>query len=164
MGIFGEVKNAQVTGGGVYFLEGRYPRVRLAAAKIVNSVQGSGVFAVGEFEIIESNVAARPAGTKASHVIGMSGTQAKMGAVNVRKFANALFGLPADASADELEACASDLVGRAVNVEQICEMIYDPSPNNVFVGQDLALDIVMIVTRGKGQPFGRHDWSPFAAT
>ncbi len=160
-GIFGTVKDAQVTGGGVYFLPGLYPEVKLVGTKIVNSAQGAGVFAIGEFEILKSSVPARVVGSKASQVIGMSGTQALMGAVNVRKFANALFGLDMDATAEELEACAAELVGNPVTIEQLCEMIYDDSPSNPFLGLVLRLEVVEIKTR-KGNPFGRHDWSAVA--
>lgn len=154
MGMFSNVATAQVTGGGVYFEPGKY-RVRVISTKIVRSQRGKGDFAIGEFEIVTSTNAARPAGSKASHVINMGNI---MGPVNVKKFANAALGLNQDSEYHELEAAASELVGRVVNVEQLCEMIYDDK-DELLAGVELDLEVVAITTQ-QGKPFNRHDWFP----
>jgi hypothetical protein len=158
MGIFGTVKDAKVIGGGVYFLPGRY-RVKVLVTKTIQSAQGKGVFAIHECEILTSTEPSRPPGSKASQVIPMS--TGVMGPVNVRRFANALFELPAEATVEELEAKGSEMIGRGVNCEQICELIYDEK-EALFNGIELNLEVVQVITKEKKQPFNRHDWSAVA--
>jgi hypothetical protein len=157
MGIFGSVQDASVTGGGVYFLPGKY-KVTITGCKVQTSKRNAHTYAIVECEIVESTNAERPSGSRASQVIDLGNV---MGPVNVKAFVAALSGIADPAAADvngQIEAVWSEALGRRVNVEAVCEVVF--SEGGPAEGTILDLEVAEITTRGTGKPFNKHFWSP----
>ena len=155
MGAFGGVQEATVTGGGVYFLPGRY-KVNISACKVQSSKRNGKTYAIVEAEIVESTNADRGVGSRASQVIDLSNV---MGPVNVKAFVAALSGcdpMAPDLNA-RLEITWTEALGRKVTVEQICETVF--SEGGPAEGTELRLEVVEIETRGTKQPFNKHIWA-----
>ncbi len=164
MGIFSQVRESKVNGGGLSFSDqhtkeifaGRY-RVKVTAAKTITAQVGGKLYAIIEMAITESTNPARPVGMKPSQVIPVADI---MGPPNIKKFINACFGEPGDGDVAAVEAAASELIGRTVSYEQICDFVF--SDENPMQDIELVLEIVPIRTK-KGDPFPRHDWSAVPA-
>lgn len=145
MGYFGKMKEASMTGGGVYFLEGIY-RVRLVKVHMYSGRKGDAFFIV-EAEIIESNNPQRPVGMKCSQVIKMS-QDAALG--NIKAFLAAANGIDIDADG------AMQVVQEEIT-EEVAELAVHAS--NPLAGIELKLQCTQIKTQA-GNDFTRHDWRP----
>lgn len=153
-GVYGGVGSSNVTGGGLYFKEGLY-RVKLKACKAQRSQRGGGVFSVIETEVLESTNGEIEIGSHPSQVISMGNV---MGPVNVKQFVCTLFGV--DAGADNstalCEAAVSEIAGRPMNMEQICEWVFGDS--NPVADEVLDLECFTIITKQDKKPFTKHVW------
>lgn len=159
MGIFGQVQDATVTGGGVYFLPGKYV-VQITGCKVQTSKRNAHTYAIVECSIVESSNAERPAGSRASQVIDLGNV---MGPVNVKAFVAALSGIEDNSAPDlnaQIEAVWSEALGRRLTVEAVCEVVF--SDGGPAEGTTLALEVAEITTRSTGKPFNKHFWLPYA--
>jgi hypothetical protein len=87
------IGNAKATEGGVYPVAGVYPVLYLDACKMVESRKGDKLFCA-EFDIVESNVEERPAGSRMSWMANLTKHDAAPG--NVRAFLAAAVGIPVE--------------------------------------------------------------------
>lgn len=112
------IGNAQVTDGGIYPEPGVYPVLFLDACKMVESRKGDKLFCA-EFEILESNVDERPAGSRMSWMANLSKHDAAPG--NVRAFLAAAAGITPDGVDAEgsraAVSSANPLHGRVLRLE-----------------------------------------------
>jgi len=154
MGLFSGVANAEVTGGGVYFLPGKY-RVEIEAVKTVKSSKNGKAYWVNECLILESNCPERPAGTNASQVIEIGNV---MGPINIKAFVAAATGIDptADDVNDLLIAEWEALTEVQMNIEEICEYVCDEEENPL---QGLIMDLTTAnVKTKKNTDFTKHFW------
>jgi hypothetical protein len=63
--VFSRIAGAKQQEGGVYVVAGVYPILRVDALKVIKTRKGDDMF-IAEFEILQSQVEDRPAGTKMS--------------------------------------------------------------------------------------------------
>lgn len=115
------IARSQTNSGGVYFLPGVYPVLHVCDFKEQLSRKKDDLI-IAEFEIIESDVAERPAGTKVSQVYNLTKHDAAPG--NVKSFIAAVMGVrPDDLSPEEWAALSSaalddkQVVGRVVKAQ-----------------------------------------------
>lgn len=159
MGMFDSVASAEVTGGGVYFLPGKY-RVRVAQVKAQRSQRSGKDFFVVECEILTSDNPERKAGSKASQVVDIGNV---MGPVNIKAFVAAASGHAPDSEGlnEALIETWGALTGTHLNVSQICERVV--AADNPLEGVEINLECANIKTRGTGKDFTKHFWSPVKA-
>lgn len=150
MGMFNKVKDAQVSGGGIYFQMNRSPsfkdgskadewsatpyKVEVEACKAVHSRGNDDLFIV-ECKILESACAQRPAGTKASWCVKLN---QDAGPGNVKGFV----AVATESDPEEVDEAA-------------CEMIC--SDANPLKGVVLNLVVTPILTRAQ-KVFSKHVW------
>lgn len=157
MGLFSSVEQADVTGGGVYFLPGEYV-VEIDKVKTVRSQRNNKDYWIVETTILESDNEERPADSHASQVVDISNI---MGPVNIKAFVAAASGIdPQDPEVNEkLVATWEELTEQELSIEQICELICDED-ENPLQGLKLHLECRNIKTRSTGNDFTKHFWSP----
>lgn len=105
MGVFGGIKGAKYSEGGVYLVPGVY-RLKILICKYIKTAQHSGAkdAFVAEFEVLESNVADRPSGSTCSWMVTLD----KLPALgNIKQFLLAC--LP-DATEDQIDESAVEFV------------------------------------------------------
>lgn len=86
MGWADKVAGSDVSGGGVYFLEGVYPTLWIERCQLKTSRKGKELF-IAEFKILQSNVEGRGAGSEVSQVYNLTDHEAAAG--NVKAFIGA---------------------------------------------------------------------------
>lgn len=133
MGLFAKIGEAQISGGGIYFLAGLY-KVEVEKVFTLRSRKGDDLFIV-ECKILESNVAARAVGSKASWVVSLSQDSA-LG--NIKGFCLAASGDPETV----IDEAAVEFAVSSVNP---------------LAGTVLDLQCTDILTRA-GKPFTLHKW------
>lgn len=156
MGRFSKIRQAKVSGTGSYFVPGMY-KVRIKTTKMVESSKDTGQeFFVIETEVLESDNPKIPVGGDRSQVIPMDET---MTLPNIKGFIAAASGVdPLDDDIDDkVEKFWSKAVGQSLSYDQIADLMVDGNP---LEGVELELECVEIITRGKGQPFTKHNWQP----
>ncbi len=97
MGLFGKIKEAKSSGGGIFFLPGKYA-LECRANKTGNTREGRPFF-VAEFTILESTNPERPVGTSVSLMV-MLDKYIETALGNVKGYVAALFDIP-EAEVDE---------------------------------------------------------------
>lgn len=111
MGLFGGIKNAKASQGGVYFEPGAY---RLKVSKISQGkTRENRPFFVAEFVILQSNCDKRPIGTSMSWMV-MLDKNLDTGLGNIKAFMAALFNI----SPDEVDEAG---VEEATSAENPCQ-------------------------------------------
>lgn len=158
MGVFSRVREAKVSGGGQYFEPGLY-RVRIKETKLIDSSKDAGKqFFIIETVVIDSNNEKIPSGVDRSQVIPLGET---MSLPNIKAFIAAASGVdPLDEEVNEkVEAFWSKLAGEAVDFEKVCDLFTETNP---VEGEEMSLECVEITTKGKKQPFTKHNWEPRA--
>lgn len=128
---------AKPSGSGVYFDPGFYPEVEIDVAKLVKSGQNSDVFFIVECLIKKSEVASRPAGSKASWLCNFR-HQPTM--ANVRQFI-------ANATRQSFESISRDVCKGVVSMAQPLK------------GTILSLQVVTIQTKVRKTDFNKHTWN-----
>jgi hypothetical protein len=103
---YDKVGNAEITERGVFVLPGIYPLLYCDVLKMIRSFKGADLF-IAEFDILESNVPERPAGTKVSWIANFAHLPTPG---NVRAFLAALMGVdPEEVDRDGAKyACSKD--------------------------------------------------------
>lgn len=140
--IFKQIAASKVSTGGVYFVPGNY-LVSVAKAFLMTSRKGSHL-AIVECEILESDVAERPVGSRASWVVNMS---QDAGPGNVKAFIAAAIGIsPSDTNRVDAEV-----------TEEFCAEAFGET--NPLEGVKLKLQCSQVKTRA-GTDFTRHFWEP----
>lgn len=154
MSIFRGLDKAEVTGGSQYFLPGSY-RVKVEAAKIIQSKKSGSAFFVIECEVLESDNSERRPGTRCSQTIKMGEV---MSLPNVKKFIAAATGCDPTAKDVNERVCAtfSDATGRRMSIEDVAE--YVVSDENPLGEVEMVLNCYEIETK-RGTPFTKHDWA-----
>ena len=155
MGLFSNVAEADVTGGGVYFLPGQYT-VRIEGVKTVRSQKNRKDYWIVETTILESSNPERPSNSHASQVVDIGNV---MGPVNIKAFVAAASGLDATQADvnDRLIDTWEELAGSRMSIEEICELCCDEDTNPLG-GLVMPLECQNIKTRGGGD-FTKHFWS-----
>ena len=69
MGLFDGIEDAQSSGGGNWILEGMYPLLFINTVKTIKSQENGDNLFIAEFDILESKVEGREAGTTMSLII-----------------------------------------------------------------------------------------------
>lgn len=140
---FSGLNTASASGGGVYFTQGIYPRVRIDGVKTITGRKGDFFFIVN-CEIIESEVPGRPEGMYCDWTVNMR-HDASMG--NIKSFLDILF-----ASYEELRAFFKD--EHKGNYETF---ISDALERKLLDDLELKLEAVNIKTKAGGD-FTLHRW------
>jgi hypothetical protein len=91
MGLFGKIGEAKSSGGGIYFLPGKY-ELECRANKTGKTREGRPFF-VCEFTIISSSNPERPSGTSVSMMV-MLDKYIETALGNIKGYVSALFGIP----------------------------------------------------------------------
>jgi hypothetical protein len=91
MGLFGKIKDAKSTGGGIYFEPGTYA-LECRKNAVITTREGRPAF-VAEFTILESTNDKRPVGTSVSYMVMLDKYQ-ETALGNVKQYVAALFDLP----------------------------------------------------------------------
>jgi hypothetical protein len=153
MGNFAGIENAKVSKTGQYFKVGKY-RVKIAAVRWVKASVGAKEFVVIETEVLESNNTEVPVGAERSQVIDMTNV---MGLPNFKAFVAAISGVDSSLGDlnDRIEAYWASLLGSALPLAQICDMIC--SESNPLSGEEINLECVEIKKKD-GDPFTKHNW------
>lgn len=158
MGAFSKINETKVFGGGQYFEAGHY-KVKIKDTKIVDSSQSPGKqFVVIETEVLESDCEKIPPGVDRSQVIPLG---EQMSLSNVKAFVAAASGVdPLDDDINvKVETFWKELVGEAINFEQICDLIFE-SGQNPLGDEVMDLECTEIITRKEKKPFTKHNWAP----
>lgn len=112
MGLFGKIKEAKSSGGGIYFLPGKY----LLECRVnkTGKTREDRPFFVAEFTILESSNPERPVGTSVAYMV-MLDKYLETALGNVKQYVSALFGIPEEevdeAGVEELVAAANPGAG-----------------------------------------------------
>lgn len=162
MGAFSNVRAAKVFKTGQYYLQGSY-RVRVDTVKTIVSAEKTGKpFFIVETTCLESDNPDIEVGKEYSQVVDM---QNIMAGANIKVFLAAATGLDAymdnDALNDSIEQRWSEMLGRKVGMEEICEIATGSS--NPLNGIELGLNCVNVRTRPTplkpdGGTFTRYQW------
>lgn len=131
---FSRIQNAEGRQGGIYPLPGLYPLLYIDVVKMIRSRKGDDVF-VAEFDILKSEVPARPAGTRMSW------------AVNFRF----------DASPGNVKAFLSAVMGTAPEEVDADGARFACSPENPCRRRLVRLEASQIETKA-GNPFTLCNW------
>lgn len=142
MGLFAGIEEAEVGGGGVYFLPGIY-KIEVEKVFAKESRKGDALFIV-ETKILESDNEERVVGSTCSWVVAFKKHEAGLG--NIKGFIAAANGID---PTDKVQVKAE--VNQAA-VEMAC------SEDNPLQGIVLPLECNLIKTR-QGNPFTLHTWS-----
>ncbi len=140
MSIFSGISEVETSQGGVYFLPGVY-KVRIERV-LLKDGRLSRKFFIIDGKIVESSVADRPPGMRASQVIAMDKAPALR---NIKEFMLAASGLEAAAVEEMTEQDWLDLCEGAVGEDQ------------PFSGLELELTCRQIETKA-GRDFTVHEW------
>ncbi len=155
MGLFGGLKDAKVTGGGVYFLPGLY-EIEVMGVKMQRSVQNGRDMFIVECKILTSDNASRKPGSSASQIIKMG---EQMSFPNIKAFLAGVVGVDPTQDADDvneqIEAAFSESLGAQMGIEDIAEFV--TSKDNPLEGTKLRLECVNVKTK-KGTDFTKHKW------
>lgn len=143
MGLFKSIESAKVNQGGVYFNPGKY-LVEVIAVKTIKSRKNMDLYIV-ECEILDSDVADRPTGSRASWVVNLA-QDAAMG--NIKAFL---------AAANGIDPSDEDAVQREIT-EEVADLSY--ADENPVAGVKLGLQVTLVKTRA-GTDFSRHFWSVY---
>jgi len=109
--VFDLIGEAEGDRNSSYLLPGIYPVLQVNVLKMITARAGHDSF-VAEFDILDSEVEERPAGTSASWVVAFKpGDREKLAANNVRSFLAALMG----ATLEEVDAKAAAFASSAAN-------------------------------------------------
>ena len=134
--LFGGIKDAQVSRGGVYLLPGGYT-LDVDVLKLMKTRKAKDM-AIAEFTVVESNVKERPVGSKPSHTFNFTDHEAALG--NFKNLLSALFNIPEE---DVDEAGAE----QAVSTDNPCK------------GMRVRAEASQITTKA-GKPFTKVQWFP----
>jgi hypothetical protein len=146
---------------GIFFEQGNYPLVQLDQFKFFQSTKPGreGVEMVAlVFDIIQSNVPSRPAGTRGVSQI-LNSLHAPS-ADDCKRFINALF--PSVASA---QAWFGKLVGRPLTDDELASVLSIEGMSSVgqpVRGRLLKLECFTKVSQKTGKEFTKHWWYPVA--
>lgn len=141
-GLFSGIEDAQISGGGIYLLDGGYLVELIKVFTLVSRKKEDLV--VVEFKILESNNPARTVGSRASWVVNLK-QDAALG--NLKGFALAAGTTPGEEPPHIDEAAIEFIV----------------SKENPLEGTKVAVQCTTITTRA-GTPFTKHEWSPAPAS
>ncbi len=109
MGLFGGIKGAKYSEGGVYLLDGVY-RLEIQSCKTINT-RNKGPAFVSEFKVLESSNPARTVGMSCSWMVMLTGNQAETALGNIKQFLeNALPGLDFSKLTDDEGEAAVDTI------------------------------------------------------
>lgn len=148
MGMFASIDKAKVSGGGVYFLPGKYV-VEIERCFTLKSRKNAHL-AIVECLIKESDNPARSAGTRASWVSNLDGQDAAMG--NIKAFL---------AIANGLDTTDEKLIDENVD-EAMAAYCFGESNENPLAGYTMSLQCTTVKTRA-GNDFTKHMWSLISA-
>lgn len=135
MGRFAQIKEAKVSGGGVYLKDGVY-RVQLTEIR-AGSARGGFDFFVVEFKIVESDCAERKPGMICTWFVKLEVDTPALG--NVKQFVS----LAGDCPLNEVD-------------EAGCELIV--SNAQPLTGTMMRVSVTTIETKKK-RPFSKHTWT-----
>lgn len=136
--LFDGIEDAQISGGGVYLLDGVY-LVQLIRVFTLVSRKKEDLMVV-EFTILKSNNSLRAVGSRASWVVNLK-QDAALG--NIKAFAIAA-GTTPDEAPPTIDSAAIEFI---------------VSKENPLEGTQVAVQCTTITTRA-GTPFTKHEWSP----
>lgn len=157
MGLLSGINNARPSAGGVFFEEGLYPQLKITDVKVITARSGDIFYAV-ETEIIQSHVANRPTGMKASWLCNKRHDNF-LG--DVRAFVAAALGLDIDAEPHRLAEVTEEVADATIATEAVDPttkvLKKVPSP---LAGTMIRLECTAHTTK-KGGTFTRHRWMPF---
>lgn len=136
--LFDGIEDAQISGGGIYLLDGNY-LVQLVKVFTLVSRKKEDLVVV-EFTILKSTNSLRAAGSRASWVVNLK-QDAALG--NLKGFAIAAGTTPGE-EPPSIDAAAIEFI---------------VSKDNPLEGSQVAVQCTTITTRA-GTPFTKHEWSP----
>jgi hypothetical protein len=142
MSLFRGVEDAQVGGGGIYFLPGLY-EVEIEKVFTMRSRKDDDLFIV-ETKILKSDNPERKVGTSCSWVVNLK-QDAALG--NIKAFIGA---------ANGIEGTEKERLNEEIT-EAVCEFVC--GEDNPLAGVRLGLQCTNILTKAK-KDFTKHWWSP----